>query len=113
LMHETATKLEQIINDAKANPKLKAEAMNARESLNSLRDPQLAQAEAAQKGRAKEVEGKYPVKPGSLQGKPDPFAAPKFPANYQGAPKTLDSSGSGGANYSAADLAALKKRMGI
>lgn len=38
---------------------------------------------------------------------------PKWPANYQGGAQTLDSSGSGGANYSAEDLAKLKERLGI
>jgi len=102
LMHETATKLEQIINDVKADPKMKAEATRVRIELDSLIE-----------GRAKEVEQKYPVKPGSLSGKPDPFDALKFPPSYKNSLKTFDSSGSGGANYSAADLAALKARHGI
>lgn len=38
---------------------------------------------------------------------------PQWPANYANAPKTMSSQGGAGANYSADDLAAFKKKHGI
>jgi hypothetical protein len=42
-----------------------------------------------------------------------PQAPAQWPANYQGAPKTLDGGGGGGANYTADQLAEFKKKHGI
>lgn len=48
-------------------------------------------------------------------GQPRSDAPPEiqWPDAYKNAPKTLSSQGSGGANYTAADLAALKAKLGI
>jgi hypothetical protein len=42
-----------------------------------------------------------------------PAPTPAWPANYTKTPQNLSSTGGPGANYSAADLAALKAKHGI
>lgn len=50
--------------------------------------------------------------PSATPGPPVP-PVPAWPAEYQNAPQTLSTEAGGGANYTAADLAALKERHGI